>query len=464
MTLPLEQQVATLIKVLTNLQPSAATPEHLKEVLGYIKDIPPQMLPPEFPDILGKAFGLKGPEAENLYNVRKRAGTHTDSFDKLVPSEGWLRTYVDYSAETEPPTVFHFFAGLVQLGATMARNVYFDKGSGPIFPNLCVIIVAPAGICRKTTACNIGVDLFRAIGGNVLADRSTPEAIVEAFRDRTSATGLIYAPELAVFLGKQKYMEGLVPMLTALFDCPREWSSATVLRGEAKLFAVALSMLGCTTMDWLQSAIPKDAFGGGFMSRILFVVQHTTPKSIPVPPPLDSATRAKLVKGLLDVQKHMQGVCTFSPEARLWWDDWYKKRRLASSDKQFAGYYQRKPDHLLRIAMCLNAAAGAKSLVVTEATLSKSERILAWIERYLPAAFEELSSNPIGDEHTRMIRQLRTAGGQLTHSEWLRKNTSRMNADQFRRAVETMRQGRLITFDAKTKSYFLLPEGWDENG
>src|SRR5205814_1310533 len=118
-----------------------------------------------------------------------------------------LADYIEYTRQTEPPTVFHFFAGLIAVGSSLARNVFFDMGPYQIFPNPCIVIIAPSGKCRKTSACNMAVSLYRAVGGNVLADKLTPEALISAFQDRSSATGLIYAPELAVFLGKQKYQE-----------------------------------------------------------------------------------------------------------------------------------------------------------------------------------------------------------------------------------------------------------------
>src|SRR5262245_11426554 len=199
-----------------------------------------------------------------------------------------------------------------------------------IFPNLRFVIVAPSGRCKKTSACNVSVGLFRNIGGNVLQDKITPEALISAFQDKSSATGLIYAPELAVFLGKQKYNEGMVPLLTALFDCPKEWSSLTIMRGESKLYNVALSFLVCSTMDWIQTAIPRDAFGGGFMSRLLFVVQNDTPRRFPIPPPFKLELANKLKKHLFDLTR-IRGKFRIDPEAEKWYIDWYMKKGEGAS-------------------------------------------------------------------------------------------------------------------------------------
>ena len=85
--------------------------------------------------------------------------------------------------------------------------------------------------------------------------------------------------------------------------------------------------------------------------------------------------------------------------------------------------------------------------------------ILHWIEHYLPDAFEELSSSVVGDDQLRLLKQLRKSKGELGHSEWLRLNTSRMDANQFKNALETLKQAKLITYEHTRRKYFILPAG-----
>lgn len=292
----LSKQTELLIKHIRAIHQSDVTSEFVEKVLAWVRDIPAPGRPKELLDLLVTKLKVPVGEVEKLLTIRPKRL----EFDDIVPESGWLHDYVEYTRNTEPPTVFHFFAGAAAIGAALARNVFFDMGAYQIFPNLCIVIVAPSGRCRKTSACNVAMGLYRSVGGHILADKVTPEALISAFQDRGSATGIIYAPELAVFLGRQKYNEGMVPLLTALFDCPKEWSSATIMRGESQLRNVALSFLVCSTMDWIQGAIPRDAFGGGFMSRLLFVVQNDTPRSFPHPPPMDKALEHKLKTRLFE--------------------------------------------------------------------------------------------------------------------------------------------------------------------
>lgn len=462
MSLPtLSTQIELLTRHIKTLSPNDLTDELKGKLVSWVRAIPPEGRPEELVLLLQTKLKISRPELNDLLKV-----VVTQDFDILVPKTGWLHDYIGFTQNLEPPTVFHFFAGMAAIGACLTRNVYFDMGAYQIFPNLCTVIVAPSGRCKKTSACNVAMGLYRAVGGHILADKLTPEALITAFQDRSSATGLIYAPELAVFLGKQKYNEGMVPLLTALFDCPKEWSSSTIMRGESHLRNVALSFLVCSTMDWIQGAIPRDAFGGGFMSRLLFVVQNDTPRSFPHPPPLDKVMEHKLKSRLFEYTR-IRGKFEITKDADEWYVDWYNHRRdTIAAEKQFAGYAERKPDHMHRLAMILTIAEMATDqgveLVLTLEKMKQALAILDWVEGYLPAAFSEMSQTLIGEDSLRLLKQLKQKGGLVGHSEWLRMNTHRMNKDQFKAAVGTLREAKLADYDGVKKQYYLTPEGWSK--
>lgn len=452
------QQIAKLMQLLHQLPRDKATEDLFLQVCDWILDLPPGKRPQALTSAVAHAFGKTVEQVdERLKQIDRRV-----EFDGLVPKTGWIRDYVDWTRQTEPPTVFHFFVAATVLGATLGRHISFDKGAYSVFPNLCVMIIAPSGRCRKTSACNLGTKLFNKTGGTFLADKATPEALVDALKDQMHATGLIYAPELAVFLGKQKYQEGMVPLLTSLFDCPDEWTSKTIGRGEVILTGVALSALLCSTIDWIQTAIPSEAFGGGFMSRFLFVIQESTARSFPIPPPLSDDGKKELTKRLSAI-KLRRGIFQFSPEAHDWYTYWYRTRPSLSGDKQFAGYFERKPDHLIRLAMIMKIAEmdpTDKNYILDPSMLQRADAILYWLEGWLPAAFEEMTTTISGEDQSRIRRQLKMAGGSMEHSVLLRRNSSKMNAEQFKRCVNTLREAKLIEWDATTRTYFLTAEGW----
>lgn len=453
------QQIFELMTHLENLPAEKATPEVRDKVVKYTKDLPPATRPPDLLRLICNRFGMSQDELSKILDPdhKKR-----EDFESLIPNGGWLADYIEWTRQTESPTVFHFFAGAVAIGASLARNVFYPWGDGGIFPNLCVVVVAPSGVCRKTTACNMAINLYRAVGGNVLADKVTPEAFIEAFKEKEAAVGLIYAPELAVFLGKQKYQEGMVPMLTALFDCPQSWSSATIMRGEAHLNNVAISMLGASTLDWIQTAIPRDAFGGGFMSRILFVVQENTDRCFPIPPPTDEKMKAKLSEGLRKFG-HVRGKIEMSREALDWFDKWYRRRTSQHMEnRHFAGYAERKPTQVIRIATILAVSEKGSTWdrTIGMPHVEAALRVLDWVEAFLPGTFDQLHETSMGADQMLILQQLKKKQGSAKHSDLLRLNARRMNADIFRKYMDTLRLAGLVEWDNTSKTYYVTPEGW----
>jgi len=402
------------------------------EVRDFIEKFPGQISEEELAEIralIGKAFG----EIPTPVSSKVRSTL----FDALVPQRGWFRDYHTYTLLSEPPAVFHFTCALACLGASLQRNVFFDKGYYKIYPNIAVVLIAPTGKCRKTSATNVALSLARAVNVNVLSERVTPEALVSGLAGRETASGLVYAPELAVFLGRQKYLEGMVPLLTSLFDCPDEWKSTTIGRGALQLKGVAVSMLAASTLEWFVEALPREAFSGGFMARLLFVIQEDTPREFALPQRPEGHLWERLREDLQEMML-LQGEVTLDPTARVWYESWYKGHHHSPmSDERFAGYHERKPDHLLRLAMLLRIAS-AKSLVILNEDFQQALKILEWLEGHLPQAFAAMVATPTGALHERILRVLEENGGMMRHSALLRRHQHLMNAREFNIAIQTL--------------------------
>lgn len=404
-----------------------------KQSVDFLKTLPVGALSAleikECQTLMRRAFGLADPN--------KPTPEAQGPFDPLIPAEGWFREYYTYTLYSEPPAVFHFMTALTVLGAILERRVYFDKGFYRVYPNIATVLIAPTGKCRKTSAANIALRFAREVNANVLSDRVTPEALVEALSGRETATGLVYAPELAVFLGRQKYLEGMVPLLTSLFDAPDVWSSNTIGRGEATLAHVALSFLGASTLEWFVEALPSAAFSGGFMSRLLFVVQKDTDREFALPVRGAGHVHERLREQLEDMQE-LEGEVLFAQGAKKWYETWYSvHHRTPVEDAKFAGYHERKPDHMLRVAFLLRIAR-AKSLMMHVDDLEHALKILDWLEVWLPDVFQTVSATPQGTNQQRILSQLEKSGGYLLHSMLLRKVQHQMNARTFYESMQTL--------------------------
>jgi hypothetical protein len=421
-------------------------------------------------EALHKKFGVSFNE---MAQPTKKA--ESNNFCGLIhpvfPKTGWLGLYLDYTRRHESPDLFHFWVGVSVLCGAVRRGVYFEQGYYRVYPNFYVILVAPPGVCKKSTATNIGVEVLQQLPDvNIIREKITPEGLIANLHENIklqqkvgslilspSATGFIHAPELAVFLGRESYNEGIIALLTSLFDCHNKWEYTTRGSGKLALHNLHLVMLGATTPDLMANVIPNSAFGGGFLSRVMFVVREKTNRCEPFPVVRDALTRERLAAQLLEIAS-LSGQVVQNKEALEWCVEWYgKNHQKMQEEMSLSGYYERKQDHLIKLATALLISDG-KELVITPEVYQKALDILDFTEETMSFAFARTQTTLVGRDHERILSQIEKAGGKIRHSDLLKKNYSYLSADAFRKAMGTLREAGMVEehTQGKAHEYVLL--------
>lgn len=345
-----------------------------------------------------------------------------DKISDLIPDDGFFRWYYEMTVGTEICPRFHFFTAACCMGAVINRKVKFQRSSADVFPTLFpnpwVVLVAPQGVGHKTAALGIGKKLLTKMPSysqpRFLSAKITPEALVKtlAVPDidtstlklptginpaflKPAASGLLYSTEIGVLLGREKYNAGMIALLTELYDCHDEWTSATIMRGDQKLFNVCLSLLGASTPDWMQSMLPSDAFKGGFMSRLLLIAMPVgwERQRVADPPKPPVELREQLVKEL-EKFSTIVGEMRWDKEARDFFHDWYMQVERSPAPGPLMAYLERKQDHLLRFAILLQLAQTYDELVLTRPCIERSLALLETVESETSPMVEYLATEP----------------------------------------------------------------------
>lgn len=364
--------------------------------------------------------------------------------EQLIPRDGFLRRYVDYTAHSEAPLAYHVFCALCAVGAVVNRRIWFNMGYYKLYPTLGIILLGPSGI-KKTSAANIAVDLLQQVGlVKIYSEKLTPEALIESMTG-ADAVGLIYAPEMTVFLNKQKYNEGLVQIITRFMDCPDLWKSETIGRGERVIRNVAISSLMCSTLDWFIRSTPEDSFGGGFIARNLLIVQEASARCEPIPIPGDERLRGSLSNDMSHFHS-LEGEATLDRIAHARYIDWYRTEHQEMIKKpehdMLSTYYNRKPDHVKRIAICLHVMEH-RELCVCYECFDLALRLVNWSEQFLPKMLEQMFKKQVGEDADMILRHIRNSG-KLTHSDLMRKVSYRMSAAEVKANILSLKESRLV--------------------
>jgi hypothetical protein len=370
-----------------------------------------------------------------------------DKIADLIPDDGFFRWYHEMTKGTEICPRFHFFTAACCMGAVVNREVKFQRSSADVFPTLFpnpwIVLVAPQGVGHKTAALAIGKKLLMKMPSytqpRFLSAKITPEALVKTLAapdvDTTNvklpaginpaflkpnASGLLYSTEIGVLLGREKYNAGMIALLTELYDCHDEWTSATIMRGDQKLFNVCLSLLGASTPDWMQSMLPSDAFKGGFMSRLLLIAMPVgwERRRVADPPKPPTELRERLVVEI-DRINNIVGEMKWEPAARDFFHDWYMKVERAPAPGPVMAYLERKQDHLLRFAILLELASTHEQLILTRPSIERSLALLETVENETSPMVEYLATEPRMRSAQNVLEILRSHPEGMTEAKLL---------------------------------------------
>jgi len=388
-----------------------------------------------------------------------------DHLEEILPVEGWLGEYIQFAKDLEACPRFKFFTACCCLGAAVNNKVWIQRGDAgllpKLFPNIWVILLAPPGRGHKTSTINMGINcLIEACPEvRILADKLTPEALVQALsepvgpRERIrigprDATGLIKAPELSVFFGRQQYNTGLVALITDLYDYREEWSVETIGRGKNVLKRNCISILGGSTPTWLQKMLPDDAFTGGFMRRFLLVEmppnyfkRRAYPKNLK-----ESTGWSDIVQGLRTLSI-IQGEMGWTPTCAEYYKEYYENLK-PTGDEQKDAYLEGEAEQILRISMLLALSKGELFISLEDFKLAK--QIVEVLMEETNPRIERLSTHPrmsVAQDVLSLLRQL----GPTPESILLKRvyRTLSLGDSQFYEAVRVLLKTRDIEIIGK---------------
>jgi len=379
----------------------------------------------------------------------------------------WLESYIKFTQNTEPPLSFHVWSGISTLASALQRRAYMVWGHETIYPNQYIVLVGPSGKSRKGVAIGIARDLMQSVRISITAQRITREALYKfmkdstvAFTDKTTRRYKFQCPvtaiatELQVFLG-MKNVEFLAE-LTDWYDSLDEWTYETKWSGVDRIIGMCFNLLGGTAPDWLPSILPAEAVGGGFTSRIIFVVEEAKGKTVTNPNKYkeDLKLRDDLAYDLEQILL-LSGEMKFTDEALAVYEKWYgeedERLNLGTQDivdPRLAGYNSRRATHVKKISMAISASR-SNDLVITLEDFDRALTLMTTTEKKMPRVFTGLSRGRFA-EAIEDVLYILASRRVITRSQILRENY--LKIDTFvMDAVETMLEEMQVIKIDRTK-------------
>ena len=383
-------------------------------------------------------------------------------------SANWLKTYIQYTRDSESPTTFHFWTGVSTLAGALRRRVWIDMRKFQWTPNFYIILVGPPGVAAKSTSISMGMNLLSKVPGVKFGPESmTWQALAKDLEDAVEyieyfntqgqkervvmSCLTVQISELGTFLhlDDQQLMSILIRMWEGQHDTFRHRTKSS---GNVEISNPWLNIIGATTPSWLQNNFPEGLIGAGLTSRIVFVYADKKRSLIPYPDEVivtadHQKLKEDLINDLTEISR-MAGPYQLSPFAREWGRAWYNDhnnpdlRPAHLASERYGGYLARKQTHLHKFAIVL-AAAKRPQLIVEEEDLKEAEVIVSDIEKDMLKVFESIGE-PTQNRHIQEIVSIVRFAGFMTSKGLWARSMNYMTLKEFEESVRAAVHGRLL--------------------
>lgn len=361
--------------------------------------------------------------------------------------------------------MYKLWCGISVIAACLKRKCVLNWGTLTLYPNMYVVLVGPSGKCRKGTAMNQGMWFMREMGIKMAAESITREALIRELKEANNdvsvdpttgeismhASLTVYSQELTVFLGYNN--QALMSDLTDWYDCRSEWTYRTKTQGTDAIIGVWVNLIGATTPDLLQTTLPQDAIGGGLTSRIIFVYENKKEKTVATP---FLSHEERILRDKL--KDDLSRICALSGEFTVTnsfidsyvpWYIAYSNGKPPFQDYRFSGYFERRPSHLLKLCMIVNAARSSK-MELDKVDFNKALEILEMTEKKMPYTFSGVGKSVTADSMARVMKIV-AVEGVIEFRELHRRTFQDIDKFTLEKLVESLIAMEYITVEYKDK-------------
>jgi hypothetical protein len=350
--------------------------------------------------------------------------------------DDWITRYLEYTASSESPVSFHLWAGVSCIAAALQRKVYIRWGHSTIYPNNYIVLVGPSGRSRKGEAIGIARGLVESLKLPLIGEDNSMESIilemknsVTTFKDKGNGNLTLqcavssFVEELSVFTGEQNKV--FLSYLTNWYDSRDRWKRSTKHMGIDEIMGMCFNLLAATAPDWVPYILPREAIGGGFTSRCVFIVEASKSKIVADPNSIKQPDQLRKDLAFdLEVIHTLSGEMKFEDKAKKAYIEWYEdqEKKIEEGnppipDPLFQGYLARRPMHLFKTMMAMSASRGG-DMLLTFKDFKRALSMLEIAEKKMPRVFSGIGSARYAAE-TEMILQYIAAKRSVTKAELL---------------------------------------------
>lgn len=221
---------------------------------------------------------------------------------------------MEYMDDAETPYSFDFWCSLFLVSCVLRRRCFVARPGAPVWLNHYVLLVAPPGVARKSTAVNIAAEHAQWItaqtgsNGMIYSGSLTPTMLLNEMRIMSqigaSSPVLLTLPELSRSFARNA-AKSTIAYLTDMFDTKEYEKGGTKREGTYEIRKASISLLAASTPEWLGDFAGRDATLGGFSSRCIIVREDKPKRRIKWGEAVAQQDHSILRSALLDIERRL---------------------------------------------------------------------------------------------------------------------------------------------------------------
>lgn len=350
------------------------------------------------------------------------------------------------------------------VASALERRVWTESAMSRVYPNLYVLLVAPPGV-GKSMAIFKAREISEATRKLKIAPDDVTKASLIDHLARASQTKVysatdmleyhslaIYADELGVLLPAHE--AGFMSVMNALFDNRSIYKESR--RGRETDLIITnpqVNLMAGTQPDFLANLLPPEAWGMGFMSRMLMIYSGKKSK------PALFGQRVRVdTKDMIDDLKivcELHGEMDWADDAGAHVAQWYDRGCPPEPEHaKLKHYCPRRILTVLKLSIISSVARGNDMVI----ELIDAKRAIEWLceaESFMPEVFKDMS----GQSDAQVIQDMHYFVYQLV----LKNN----NAPIHRSRIDAFLTARTPAWNAEhivkhcTRAKILIDQGMD---
>lgn len=319
-------------------------------------------------------------------------------------TKDWIGSFIEFGRPFNTPEIFLEWGGVWQLTTAVGRQVGTRLRGQILTPNMFIALLAGPGAGKSQAVSAMRQIILPACNISLIPASVTRAGLQDYMQEnvqkRTAPDGSLMLSNECIALSEE--MQGILPehdighltLYNELYDVRSVYKARTRSSGEINLQSPYCSIITGAQPAFLATTLPEQAWGMGFMSRLIMVFGSATQRTSAFEhEELNRKLQSKLITDLRDISK-LYGYFKWDKGAKALYQTWWVEKGgppIPGAKRLGMGYNSRRDLHFFKLAMAFSLSRGS-DLIVSPEDAQRAISLLLRTEDRMKHIFNEMSS------------------------------------------------------------------------